>query len=153
MMAHRATILLALVFVAASAGAEEPTVALHGILDARIGRSDAPRGWLEGGLGKVRYGATAARPDEPATFAALSQASLVVEARASEVLGAHVQVNLDAEPDPTATRAHVGLVEAFARYAPEPTPWLRVQAKAGLFFPPISLEHTGVAWSTVRTLT
>lgn len=149
-----ATLVLAVLLAGTPATAqEERSVSVHGIVDARIGRSDAPRGWLDGGLGKVRYGATAARPDETAAFAALSQASLVVDARASEVLGAHVQVNLDAEPDPTATRAHAGLVEAFLRYAPEPTPWLRVQARAGLFFPPISLEHTGVAWSTVHTLT
>jgi hypothetical protein len=44
-------------------------------------------------------------------------------------------------------------VEAFVRYAPEPRPWLRVQARGGMFFPPISLEHTGVAWSTEHTLT
>ncbi|UWX04662.1 hypothetical protein H1235_08440 [Pseudoxanthomonas sp. NC8] len=45
------------------------------------------------------------------------------------------------------------VTEAWLRYRPvSTTPW-RWSVQAGAFFPPISLEHDGVGWSTTRTLT
>jgi hypothetical protein len=47
----------------------------------------------------------------------------------------------------------VGLDEAYVTYRPEPTDAVNVSARAGLFFPPASLEHDGPDWSLSRTLT
>ncbi|NOT13913.1 MAG: hypothetical protein HOP23_19195 [Methylococcaceae bacterium] len=47
----------------------------------------------------------------------------------------------------------VDLTEAFLQYRPVSTiPW-RLGARIGMFFPPISLENTGIAWSSPYTLT
>lgn len=128
----------------------EPKVEVGGVLDARLARTDDTLGWLDGGLGKTRYGS---RAGERADLATLAQASLLVKANLSEVLAAQVHLNLDAEPEAAGRRGRVGVVEAFAGYRPELTPHLRLKARLGLFFPPVSLEHTGQAWTTVHTIT
>ena len=120
------------------------------VLDLRAARASASESWLSGGLGKTRYGALAGGGRN---LLALGQASFVADATLSEVLGAHIQANFDAEPDPAVRRARAGLIEAFASYRPEPSPRLRLRFKAGLFFPPVSLENTGHAWTTVHTIT
>ena len=144
---------LALSLCASAAGAQEAddgALRWGALLDLRAARSSGSESWLSGGLGKTRYGAL---NGSTAHQLALGQASLVADAKVSEILGAHVQVNLDAEPDAAAQRARAGLVEAFAFYRPEPTPRLRLRLKGGLFFPAISLEHPGLAWSTAHTIT
>lgn len=129
---------------------DEAAIRWGALLDLRAARSSGSESWLAGGLGKTRYGAL---DGNTANLLALGQASLVADARLSEILGAHVQLNFDAEPDPAIQRARAGLVEAFAFYRPEPTPRLRLRLKGGVFFPAISLEHPGVAWSTAHTVT
>lgn len=132
--------------------ADEPEARVQwgGVLDLRAIRSSAEQDWLHGGLGKTRYGAL---DGSAATLFALSHAAVTLDAKASEVLTAHIHVNLDAEPDPAQRRARVGLVEAFGAWRPELTPHLRLRVRAGVFFPPISLEHPGTAWTTAYTLT
>lgn len=150
MRAPAATLALCL-WVAAASGQEEDRALRWGaVMDLRAVRSSSSESWLDGGLGKTRYGA---RDGHDANVLALGQASLVADARLGEVLGVHVQANFDADPDPALRRARAGLVEAFATFRPEPTPWLRLRFKGGLFFPPISLEHPGRAWTTVHTIT
>jgi hypothetical protein len=146
--------LAVLVLAAARASAQEeeaePRLQWGALLDLRAARGSEEVSWLDGGLGKTRYGAKA---NGGRDLLAIGQASLVADARLTEILGAHVQVNLDADPDPANQRARVGLVEAFATFRPEPSPRVRLRFKGGLFFPPISLEHPGKAWSTVHTIT
>jgi hypothetical protein len=141
-----------LVFAATATAQEDDDRALRwgAVLDLRAVRSSASESWLAGGLGKTRYGAL---DGDAASVLALGQASLVADAKASEVLGAHFHANFDADPDPAIGRARVGLVEAFAHFRPEPTPWLRLRFKGGLFFPQISFEHPGRAWTTAHTIT
>jgi hypothetical protein len=120
------------------------------VLDLRAARGSEEKAWLDGGLGKTRYGAPSG---VGRTQFAVGQASLVADAALSEILAAHVQVNLDAEPNAAVSRARAGLVEAFALFRPEPSPRLRLRFKGGMFFPPISFEHPGPAWSTVHSIT
>jgi hypothetical protein len=145
-----AVLTLAVAGAAAPARCEDAGLRWGAVLDLRGVRSSESPSWLSGGLGKTRYGAL---DGDTAHLFALGQASFVADAKLSEVLGAHFQANFDADPDPALQRARAGLVEAFAFYRPEPTPWLRVRLKGGLFFPFISLEHPGRAWTTAHTIT
>lgn len=150
-----ATLALCLVAGAASAqdaedNAEAARLRWGAVLDLRAVRSGTAESWLSGGLGKTRYGAL---DGHPANLLALGQASVVADAKLSEVLGAHLQANFDADPDAALQRARAGLVEAFVFFRPEPTPWLRLRLKGGLFFPLISFEHPGPAWTTAHTIT
>ena len=144
------------IVAAASVSAQEavpeegPSLHWGAVLDLRAARGSEEVSWLDGGLGKTRYGA---RANGGRDVLALGQASLVLDGKLTEILGAHVQVNLDAEPDAANRRARIGLVEAFATFRPEPSPRVRLRFKGGMFFPPISLEHPGKAWSTVHTIT
>ena len=142
-----------LAFALSAGGAmaqDEPGIRWGAVLDLRAARSGTSASWLSGGLGKTRYGALDGRP---ASLLSLGQASFVADAHVTEILAGHVQANFDAEPDREVRRARAGLVEAFATFRPEPTPWLRLRFKGGLFFPAISLEHPGKAWTTAHTIT
>lgn len=143
-------VLAVLMSGAGASAQDDPAVRWGAVLDLRGARSSDSVSWLESGLGKTRYGALDGRT---ASVLSLGQVSLVADARITEILGAHLQANFDAEPDRTVRRARAGLVEAFATFRPEPSPHLRLRFKGGLFFPSISLEHPGKAWTTVHTIT
>ena len=120
------------------------------LFDLRAARGSAETPWLSSGFGKTRYGAHA---EGGRALFAVAQASFVADAEITPILTAHVQANVDAEPDPGLLRATAGLVEAFAVFRPEPSPRLRLRLKGGMFFPLISFEHPGKAWSTVHSIT
>lgn len=153
-MAHTTRALAALLALAAPAAAraqdDQPHFTVGGILDTRFARTDLTRSWLDGGLGKARYGSLAGAE---ADLARLAQASLLLDASLGDVLTAHVQMRVDAEPDNALKRGKTGLVEAFAAWRPELSPAVRLRLKSGLFFPPISLEHPLRGWTTTYTIT
>lgn len=135
---------------ATTAAAEEPTLKLGGLVDLRYARTDDTRSWLDGGLGKLRYGAGV---DGRAHLLRLSQLSLLLDAEIDPALGAHVQINVDAEPDEAGFRSRADLVEAFVLYRPELTERVRLRLRGGAFFPPVSLENDGPAWTSPYTIT
>lgn len=144
-------VLLAAVLPAAAQEEDEPPrFTVGGILDTRLARTDLTRSWLDGGLGKGRYGGL---NGEEAELARLAQASLLLDASLGELLTAHVQLRVDAEPDNALKRGKAGLVEAFATWRPEISPAVRLRVKAGLFFPPFSMEHPLRGWTTTYTIT
>jgi hypothetical protein len=152
-MAPRLAFLLVVAAFAVPAGAQEDaeaTVRLGGILETRFARTGSTASWTEGGLGKARYGGL---EDHSSNLLSLSHAALLVDASPGELVSLHVQANLDAETDDASRRGTVGLVEAFGTVRHDTLTWLRLRAKAGLFFPPISLEHHGAGWTTTHTLT
>ena len=111
-----------------------------GYVDARAAVVPGEKSWLDGGLGKTRFGEG---DDAWSGSAALTAAYQVTPAlRATATL--QYQPELERKVD---------LLEGYVRYRPVSiTPW-RWSLKAGAFFPPVSLEHDGVGWSTTRTLT
>ena len=143
-----ATLAAASVPLAADAG-EFPRLRPRLILDARAAYADGSRSWLDAGLGKTRYGTGGGGE----VLGRLSQASLLLDADLSHALRVRVQSNLDADPDPASRQTRFDLVEAYAQYQPDITPALRLRARAGMFFPPVSLEHDGPAWTTTFTIT
>ena len=59
--------------VPAAAGADDPKVKVGGVVDLRYAHTDGTRSWLDGGPGKLRYGAGV---DGRADLLRLSQLSL-----------------------------------------------------------------------------
>ena len=113
-------------------------------VDLRGAVSTAGEEWLDGGFSKTRYGGT---NDTNADFE-IAEATALWEPRFTASLSAHL--NLQAGPDQDMP---FSAVEAFLRWRmPPKSPW-RISAKAGRFYPPISLEHEGPAWTLTRSIT
>ena len=120
--------------------AQAQSVEVEGYLDFRAAVVADETSWLDGGLGKTRFGG---EDDAFSGSAALTAAFQVTPA-----LLATATVQYQPE-----LQRPFGLLEGYVRYRPVSiTPW-RWSLKAGAFLPPISLEHDGVGWSTTRTLT
>jgi len=115
-------------------------ISIHGLLDLRYQYSDAPPGETENGLGKFRTGGNTSR--FRANEAALTlQSSLGWDWSAiATVKYANKQYN------------PLDLSEAFLSYRPVATSVWQFSARLGMFFPPISLENSGTAWSSPYTL-
>jgi hypothetical protein len=117
-----------------------PEFSLHGLADLRHRQIDARPGWIDGGLGKFRAGGDAGR-------FRIDEAAVTVQARLWE-LAATATLKYAADQ-----RNPVDLTEAFVSYRPLGSSAVRFGARLGAFFPPISLENTGTAWSSPYTLT
>jgi hypothetical protein len=132
---------------------QEPTRRLEAglLFDVRLARAGGTRSFMDGGLGKTRYGG-----DENGgsrSLLRLSQLSFVADARFSPNFGAYAQLNFDGEPDRGDAGERVDLVEAFLRLSTELGEGNELRGRAGLFIPPLSLEHPGKAWTTAYTIT
>jgi len=111
-----------------------------GYLDLRVADGPDETGWLDGGLGKTRFGAG---DDAWSGGGALTGTFQVTPALLASATVQYVP-ELDKPFD---------LLEGYLRYRPVSITPNRWSFKAGAFLPPISLEHDGVGWSTTRTLT
>jgi hypothetical protein len=133
--------LIALCLLPGTAAAQD--FQLHGYLDARLQLTDGDDvSWIDGGLGKARFG------DEGDGALQFGGAALAATWQiAPELLAvADLQLNPRNSPD-------LGVLDAYLRYRPvSTTPW-RWSARVGVFFPPISLENDGTAWTSRWTLT
>jgi len=116
---------------------------LSAYADVRLSWTDGEPSWTQSGVGKTRFG-----EGESDISAHLAEAGVVWRPRLSwSVTGyAHLQFNDDQDEA-------VGLVEGFVRYQPVPRSAWRWSGRAGVFYPPISLEHEENAWATRYTLT
>jgi hypothetical protein len=115
--------------------------------DIRIAGVDGERSWIDGGYGKTRFG-----PDDNGRdFRLLSRAvegDLVWQPRFSWALsGTAVAIAQDGQDHV------VDLSEAYLTYKPLLPGSTKLVARAGLFWPPVSLEHTGPEWRTRDTIT
>lgn len=114
----------------------------HGFLDVRAVVPASETSWLEGGLGKTRFGGG----DRVKVRLGSAVLAGTWHFAPSWIAVAEAQVQSSVHP-------HVDLLDAFVRFRPvSTTPW-RWSAKLGAFFPPISLENDGVAWTSTWTLT
>ncbi|WGS87343.1 hypothetical protein [Methylomonas sp. UP202] len=124
----------------AAADGQFPEVTWHGLLDLRYQHSDAAPGELEQGLGKLRAGGERARWR-------LNEAAATLQVRLDWdwMLNATVKY-ADRQSTP------LDLTEAYLAYRPVGAAGWRLAGRLGMFFPPISLENTGTAWSSPYTL-
>lgn len=110
--------------------------------DVRLVVPPATDAYLDGGLGKLRFGEDDANPG-------FKLGDLVAEATLQgEAWSAQADARLNTEYGPA-----VDLLEGFVRYAPAANTQWRWSARAGAFFPGLSLENEQVGWSTFWTVT
>jgi hypothetical protein len=139
----RKALLSALMLLGSCHTAEAADFAFDGYADLRMIFPSNEVGWLDGGLGKLRYGADQANP----------------EFRIAEVVGQGVvQITpglmaLGVVRYAPEQRTFFDVVEAFVRWRPVSTSPVRFSLEAGAFFPPISLENTEIGWTSPWTLT
>jgi hypothetical protein len=106
--------------------------AFHGLAEIRLASVSGEAGWLDGGFGK-----TDAKPG-------LSLSDLALEWRPSFNFALSAVVTGELQPQ---IRDRFDLGEAYFKLKVPPSSWGRMSARVGLFFPPISLENEGVAWT------
>ncbi|MBL8630466.1 MAG: hypothetical protein JNM81_12590 [Rhodospirillaceae bacterium] len=126
---------------AADAQDELPTLNAKGLIDLRLIAPSNTLSWEEKSLGKTRYGG------EPDVIARLAEAALILQPKLTWDLSGFVHLTTN-----TQQKNAVDVVEAFLSYKPAPTGHFGVRAKAGAFFPPISLENTSLAWTSPYTI-
>ena len=131
---------LLLLGLAVSPLTAQAQAAWHGYLDLRLAAPASEQDWGDGGLGKTRIGGGN------------------VDASASAALGASFQLApellaaAELQVQPEQERA-ADVLEAWVRWRPvSTTPW-RWSLRAGVFFPPVSLENDGPGWTSAWTLT
>jgi hypothetical protein len=134
----------ALLTVAGAARAEADLFSrdtISGMVDLRGGWADGEESWLEHGYGKLQGGGERGQ-------AGIDLAAVVWRPTLGWDWSAYVDLVHQDEGDQP-----VDLDEAYLSYRPTPRSQTRLSARVGLFYPPVSLEHDGPAWSVSRTLT
>lgn len=135
--------LLALVLLLSatrSAGAGD--FSFSGYADLRlVASSGSDRSWLDGGLGKLRYG----RGNSGLQFAgAIGQANWLPAPELVVVAIGRIEPR---------QRSVFDLLEGYVRYRPVSTTRWRWSVTGGAFFAPFSLENTEIGWSPYWTIT
>jgi hypothetical protein len=114
--------------------------------DVRLVGSDGERSWLDGAFGKARFGGSddggfRLRPEA-------TEASIAWRPRLSwSLAGTVVAIAQDGQ------HHAIDLSEAFLTFKPMARGPMRVSVRAGLFWPPVSLEHSGPNWAVTETIT
>ncbi|MEI9926594.1 MAG: hypothetical protein WDN44_01270 [Sphingomonas sp.] len=120
------------------------TISIAG--DIRIVDADGEPSWLQGGLGKTRFDGGADRGFR--LRPQLAEADLIWQPRFTWSLSGTI----------VATAQHgqsnaVDLSEAVVTFKPLLPGPAKVSARAGLFWPAVSLEHSGPEWAVTDTIT
>lgn len=117
---------------------------LHGLAEFGWAGTDGERSWVQGGFGKsaVPGGGEGWR-----SAARLDQA--VIEWRPHFSFGISAVVSGQWQAD---THPKLDLDEAYLKLRAPPSPYGRLTARVGYFYPPVSLEHGGLGWTTTDLL-
>lgn len=132
-----------LMLLASNVHARELEWQTLGLVDLRLASTSDETGWLEDGFGKVRYGAGRNEP-----VARIPEAALLIMPKYGWDLSGLLYLKADADQDQL-----VDLVEGFVAWKPVSTTPNRIRVKGGIFYPPISLENTGPAWTSPYSIT
>jgi hypothetical protein len=119
---------------------------IHGVVDLRAAAADGEPSFRDGGFGKARYGAggtSAFHGDLQVALAALEWTPHLTWSLSAVV-------DVLAQPGQERT---LDLGQAYLAYKPLPRAGVRFTARAGYFYPPVSQEHEGRAWTPVNTIT
>ena len=101
--------------------------------------------WVNGGFGKL---STSGSDGEFKIKPLLSEANLIWQPRFGWALSGTVVGTFHG-----GERNDVGISEAFLSYKPLGAPATKISARAGLMWPPVSLEHEGADWHVRDTIT
>src|SRR5947209_8264127 len=112
--------------------------------DLRLVAADGARSWVDGGFGKLRSGSNGdfrVRPE-------LGNANLIWQPQFTWALGATVVGSVQG-----GERTDAGLSQAYLTFKPMRSSKLAFSARAGLMWPPVSLEHEGADWHVADSIT
>ncbi len=112
--------------------------------DLRLVGVDGERSWIDGGFGKLRSGSDGDFRVRPQ----LGNVSLVWKPQFSWSLGATIVGSLQG-----GERTEPGLSQAYFTFKPMRGEKIALSARAGLMFPPVSLEHEGADWRVKDSIT
>jgi hypothetical protein len=141
--------LLSLAFPASAFAGPASLVApdtLSAHFDLRAVGADGERSWTDGGFGKTRFGGGEGGETRLAPIAA--EGTLVWQPPLGWDLTGTLVAAVQHEQDNP-----VDLIEGFLTYKPLPRGPTRFQARAGLMWPAVSLEHEGAAWTVADMIT
>ena len=118
------------------------------ILDTRLVVADGHQSWVDAGFGKTRFDG---QPDGDFEIDPVAvEASLIWQPRFTRTFNGLVSAAYQQGHDDE----KFDILESFVTFIPSRNGNTNFAAKAGLYWPEISLEHaTGGAWSTVYTIT
>jgi hypothetical protein len=137
---------LGLIACPASAQSAISADSISGYIDFRGGVADGDQAWLKGGYGKARYGGDS--NGDAIGRLEIGEAGLVWHPRFSQLFGAVVHL----EYAPGAEHG-IDIVESYLSFKAPPGDGLRVSGRAGVFYPPASLEHDSFAWTVDHSIT
>lgn len=147
-----ATVAAALLAAAPVRAADPPASGwLIAYADFDLAAADGPRAWLNapddvGGTGKARFGNPTGDGLRVRPYA--TEAGVVVQPDLGWSLSGLVSLIAQDGQDKA-----VDVSEAYLRWRPLAFGAVRLTVRAGLFYPPVSLEHGNSEWSTVETVT
>lgn len=143
----RAACLLAAALSAPARAGEDEIIsrqALYGLADLRAVAIDGEAGWADGGFGKLRFGSDDSLRLRPR----LAEGTLAWRPRFGWSTRAMVSLSIQDGQDRL-----VDIGEAFVQVRPSPVGDTRLGMRLGLLYPPVSLEHSGPAWSVTNSIT
>lgn len=127
-------------FSGAAAAQSQPLGDISGVVVVGPVVGDGDPSALDQGLGKLRAGED--------RLSITADATVVWAGDLSERIRAVASIDIGSD-----TRPAAGLGELYLKLRPDLVDAWKVSGRAGLFFPPVSLEHDGDDWSLSRTLT
>src|SRR5947209_9928311 len=120
------------------------TLELNG--DVRLVAVDGERSWIDGGFGKLRSGSDGDRDFQ--VQPQLGNINLAWHPQFTWSLSAVVVGTLQG-----GQRTEAGLTQAYLSFKPLRSEKIAFTARAGLMFPPVSLEHEGADWRVKDSIT
>jgi len=112
--------------------------------DVRLVAVNGERSWVDGGFGKLRSGSDGDWRVQPQ----LGNVDLVWKPQFTWSLGAVVVGSLQG-----GQRTQAGLSQAYLTFRPMRSGTLAFSGRAGLMWPPVSLEHEGADWHVRDSIT
>ena len=113
--------------------------------DARLSIADGPKSWLRGGFGKIDTGGDG---NDFRLEPRLGEANLVWTPQLGWALSGVVVGTVNG-----GERTQAGVSQAYLSYRPMRSQGLAFSARAGLLWPPVSLEHEGLDWHVADSIT
>lgn len=117
---------------------------IHGLAEFNWAATHGERSWIQGGFGKS---AVAGEGGDWRSAAGLNQAVIEWRPRFTFGLSAVISGQWQADVHPK-----LDLDEAYLKLKAPPIEDSRLSARVGYFYPPVSLEHGGVGWTTTDLL-
>jgi hypothetical protein len=114
--------------------------------DVRLVAADGEQSWVDGGLGKLRSSGGGGRDFR--LTPQLGNVNLVWQPQFTYSLSATIVGSLQG-----GERTEAGLSQAYMSFRPMRSDKLAFSARAGLMWPPISLEHEGADWHVKDSIT